>query len=100
MASGSRNPGSFAAPRRHSAPGPDYSHRGAIPCDAPIDLPPAADLAGCKPSGELPGWGLRAERVARWDRFSHPDPLPAYSDGFPTVWWWDADKAKQVGASK
>jgi microcin C transport system substrate-binding protein len=48
----------------------------------------------------VPGWGLRASRVARWDRFSHPDPLPTYSDGFPGIWWWDADKAAKVGGSQ
>jgi microcin C transport system substrate-binding protein len=48
----------------------------------------------------VPGWGLRAERVARWDRFSHPDPLPTYSHGFPTIWWWDADKAKKTGGTQ
>ncbi|HTO65688.1 MAG TPA: extracellular solute-binding protein [Bradyrhizobium sp.] len=35
---------------------------------------------------------------ARWDRFSHPDPLPQYGvSGFPTLWWWDADKAAKIG---
>jgi len=48
----------------------------------------------------VPGWGLRANRVARWDRFSHPEPLPAFSDGFPTIWWWDADKAAKVGGTQ
>ena len=43
------------------------------------------------------GWGLRANRVARWDRFSHPEPLPEFGDGFPTIWWWDADKAAKAG---
>jgi microcin C transport system substrate-binding protein len=48
----------------------------------------------------VPGWTLRAQRVARWDRFSHPDPLPQYSVGFPTIWWWDAEKAAKVGSAK
>jgi microcin C transport system substrate-binding protein len=48
----------------------------------------------------VPGWGLKAERVARWDRFSHPEPLPTYSHGFPTIWWADADKAKKIGGSQ
>ena len=34
----------------------------------------------------------QAERIARWDRFCHPEPLPTYAHGFPTIWWWDADK--------
>jgi microcin C transport system substrate-binding protein len=38
--------------------------------------------------------------VARWDRFEHPEPLPEYSIGFPTIWWWDAGKAAQVGSAK
>jgi microcin C transport system substrate-binding protein len=48
----------------------------------------------------VPGWTLRKSRVARWDRYSHPDPLPEYAVGFPTIWWWDADKAAKVGAAK
>jgi microcin C transport system substrate-binding protein len=38
-------------------------------------------------------------RTARWDRFSHPNPLPKYGmSGFPNLWWWDADKAAKAGA--
>lgn len=48
----------------------------------------------------VPGWTLRASRVAYWDRFGHPDPLPEYSIGFPTVWWWDAGKAAGVGSQR
>jgi microcin C transport system substrate-binding protein len=37
-------------------------------------------------------------RAARWDRFSHPEPLPKYGiAAFPTLWWWDADKAAKIG---
>lgn len=37
-------------------------------------------------------------RVARWDRFSRPDPLPKYGiSGFPSLWWWDAEKAAKTG---
>ncbi len=38
------------------------------------------------------------ERIAYWDRFGHPDPFPARSEGFPTVWWWDEDKARAASA--
>lgn len=48
----------------------------------------------------IPGWTLAATRMARWDRFSHPDPLPAYSIGFPDIWWYDAAKAAKTGAAK
>jgi microcin C transport system substrate-binding protein len=38
------------------------------------------------------------QRSARWDRFSRPDPLPKYAAAaFPTVWWWDAEKAAKTG---
>ena len=46
----------------------------------------------------VPQWTYPYERVAHWDRFSHPDPLPKYGiAGFPTLWWWDADKAAKAG---
>ena len=48
----------------------------------------------------IPGWTLAATRMARWDRFSHPDPLPAYATGFPNIWWFDAAKAAKTGAAK
>jgi microcin C transport system substrate-binding protein len=44
----------------------------------------------------VPGWTLPATRVARWNRFSHPDPLPEYAIGFPQIWWYDAKKASTV----
>ena len=47
----------------------------------------------------VPSYTLRNSRVARWDRFSHPDTLPAFSNGFPTIWWWDAEKAAKTGTA-
>jgi microcin C transport system substrate-binding protein len=42
----------------------------------------------------VPQWSYNNLRVAHWDRFSHPEPLPKYGiAGFPTLWWWDAEKA-------
>jgi microcin C transport system substrate-binding protein len=36
-------------------------------------------------------------RTARWDRFAHPDIMPKYGrSGFPSVWWWDAERAAKV----
>jgi microcin C transport system substrate-binding protein len=47
----------------------------------------------------VPQWTYGKVRSARWDRFSHPDPLPKYgASAFPTVWWWDADKAAKTGS--
>jgi len=47
----------------------------------------------------VPQWSYGKVRSARWDRFSHADPLPKYGlSGFPTVWWWDQAKAAKVGS--
>jgi len=47
----------------------------------------------------VPQWTYPYVRSARWDRFSHSDPLPKYgASAFPTVWWWDADKAAKTGS--
>lgn len=48
----------------------------------------------------IPSYTLRNERVARWDRFSHPDPLPEFSIGFPNVWWYDEAKAAKTGVAQ
>jgi microcin C transport system substrate-binding protein len=46
----------------------------------------------------VPQFTYSKSRTARWDRFSRPDPLPEYGAGaFPTVWWWDAEKAAKTG---
>jgi microcin C transport system substrate-binding protein len=47
----------------------------------------------------VPQWTYCCDRTARWDRFGRPDKLPEYGrqGAFPTVWWWDAEKAAKVG---
>jgi microcin C transport system substrate-binding protein len=46
----------------------------------------------------VPQFAFGFERYARWDRFSHPDPLPKYGvSGFPGLWWWDAEKSAKTG---
>ena len=46
----------------------------------------------------VPQFTFGFARYARWDRFSHPQPLPKYGiSGFPTLWWFDADKAAKIG---
>ena len=45
----------------------------------------------------VPQFAFGFERVARWDRFSRPDPLPKYGvTGFPSLWWYDTDKADKL----
>ncbi|NGP18352.1 ABC transporter substrate-binding protein [Devosia chinhatensis] len=47
----------------------------------------------------IPAYTLRTTRSARWDRFSHPENLPEFSSGFPTIWWWDEAKAEKTGGA-
>ncbi len=35
----------------------------------------------------VPQWYSPNERIAYWNKFGAPNPLPKMSDGFPTVWW-------------
>jgi microcin C transport system substrate-binding protein len=46
----------------------------------------------------VPQWTYGKVRTARWDRFGRPHELPKYgAAAFPTVWWWDAEKAAKTG---
>jgi len=46
----------------------------------------------------VPQWTYSKMRTARWDRLGRPDELPKYgASGFPTIWWWDAQKAAKTG---
>lgn len=38
----------------------------------------------------VPQWYSPFERVAYWARLGHPQTLPPYSIGFPSIWWYDA----------
>jgi microcin C transport system substrate-binding protein len=46
----------------------------------------------------VPQYTYPFARYARWDRFSHAEPLPKYGrSGLPTLWWYDAEKAAKIG---
>jgi microcin C transport system substrate-binding protein len=46
----------------------------------------------------VPQWYYNKVRTARWDRFGRPDLMPKYGRAaFPTVWWWDVQKAAKTG---
>ncbi|MEW6453752.1 MAG: extracellular solute-binding protein [Pseudomonadota bacterium] len=48
----------------------------------------------------VPQWTYGKTRTARWDRYARPAELPKYgASAFPTVWWWDADKASKATRS-
>lgn len=49
----------------------------------------------------VPQWAASTSRTLRWNRFGHPERLPAYGNsGFPTIWWYDAALADKTGAPK
>ncbi|MET0679231.1 MAG: extracellular solute-binding protein [Bradyrhizobium sp.] len=46
----------------------------------------------------VPQWNYPKVRTARWDRFGRPAELPKYGQSaFPTLWWFDAEKAARIG---
>ncbi|HLJ00766.1 MAG TPA: extracellular solute-binding protein [Bradyrhizobium sp.] len=46
----------------------------------------------------VPQFTYGFSRYARWDRFSHAEPLPKYGrSGLPALWWFDAEKAARIG---
>lgn len=45
----------------------------------------------------VPQFSSGTFRTVRWNRFGHPDNIPPYTPGFPTIWWWDAEKAASIG---
>ncbi|CAG8942074.1 unnamed protein product [Penicillium salamii] len=47
----------------------------------------------------IPMWYNAEQRLAYWDKFSHPARKPAYSVGLEN-WWYDTNKAGRLPASK
>jgi microcin C transport system substrate-binding protein len=46
----------------------------------------------------VPQFTYGFSRYARWDRFSHAEPMPKYGrSGLPALWWYDPDKAAKIG---
>jgi microcin C transport system substrate-binding protein len=46
----------------------------------------------------VPQFTYPFSRYARWDRFSHAEPLPKYGrSGLPALWWFDAEKTAKTG---
>jgi microcin C transport system substrate-binding protein len=35
----------------------------------------------------IPSYTLHKDRIAYWNRITHPEDLPYYSIGFPEIWW-------------
>lgn len=64
--------------------------------DRLIDATRALDRVLMANQYVIPSYTARNSRIAYWNRFDHPDPLPTYSIGFPTIWWYDAEKAEAI----
>lgn len=47
----------------------------------------------------LPMWYMAKDRLAYWDKFSHPATRPLYSVGFDN-WWYDVNKAAKLPAAR
>ncbi len=45
----------------------------------------------------IPSYTYLPDRIAYWDRFGHPEGYARFTIGFPTIWWWDKDKAAKTG---
>ncbi len=46
----------------------------------------------------VPQWNYTKVRTARWDRFGRPSELPKYGQsGWPSLWWFDAERAARNG---
>ena len=44
----------------------------------------------------IPQWVSSTDRTLRWDKFGRPDELPEFSNGWPAIWWYDAERAARV----
>jgi microcin C transport system substrate-binding protein len=45
----------------------------------------------------VPNWYAASERIAYWNKFGAPNPMPTQTLGFPNVWWFDAALAEKSG---
>ena len=45
----------------------------------------------------VPMWYSATHRIAYWDQYGRPDPVPRYDLGVPSLWWYDSAKAQKIG---
>ncbi len=48
----------------------------------------------------VPQWFSPARRIAYWNKFDHPEPLPSRAIGFTEVWWYDAQAAQTLSSAQ
>ena len=44
----------------------------------------------------VPQWFSKFDRYVYWDRFGRPAQMPKFDFGFPSVWWFDPEKAARI----
>jgi microcin C transport system substrate-binding protein len=44
----------------------------------------------------VPMWFLAEERLAHWKRVAHPEKLPLFGLGYPSIWWFDEKSAASI----
>jgi microcin C transport system substrate-binding protein len=47
----------------------------------------------------IPMWYSAEDRMAYWDKFSHPEIKPAFATGLEN-WWYDVNKAGRLPANR
>jgi microcin C transport system substrate-binding protein len=47
----------------------------------------------------IPHWYKASHWIAYWDVFGRPARQPRYFRGIPETWWYDQEKAAQMGKS-
>lgn len=45
----------------------------------------------------IPQFTTTEHRTIRWNRFGRPETIPLLTYGFPTIWWYDEQKAASIG---
>jgi microcin C transport system substrate-binding protein len=58
--------------------------------DALITATRALDRALIWNQYVVPMWHVPFERVAYWKRVKHPENMPGFDLGYPSIWWFDA----------
>ncbi|MDQ0315220.1 extracellular solute-binding protein [Amorphus orientalis] len=48
----------------------------------------------------VPQFRAPNDRIVYWDRIDHPETLPKFTPGFPTIWWYDEEKAARIAREK
>ena len=47
----------------------------------------------------VPMWFLSDQRLAHWKRVAHPEKLPLFGLGYPSMWWFDEKAAASISKS-